>query len=52
MDSFDGADSFDEKSPNDANLSGNDIIPLTVPPYDMSEKHVSNIQGMCQTLTF
>lgn len=50
IDSFDGGDgSFDEKSPNtpnDANLSGNDMIPLTVPSYNSCEEHLSNINGI------
>lgn len=50
MDSFDGGDSFDEKSPNDVNLSGNDMIPITVPPYNISEEHISNMQGMKKKL--
>lgn len=48
MDSFDGGDSFDEKSPNtpsDVNLSGNDLIPLTVPPYNSSEEHILNTEA-------
>lgn len=37
MDSFDGTDSFDEKSPNtpnDVHAGGSDVIPLTVAPYN------------------
>lgn len=49
MDSFDGGDSFDEKSPNtpnDVNLSANDMIPLTVPSYNINEDHISNTEGI------
>lgn len=48
MDSFDGGDSFDEKSPNtpnDVNLGGNDMIPLTVPLYNLSKEYISNTEG-------
>uniref|UniRef100_A0A336LJ35 CSON007384 protein n=1 Tax=Culicoides sonorensis TaxID=179676 RepID=A0A336LJ35_CULSO len=48
MDSFDGGDSFDEKSPNtlnDTNTSGIDIIPLTIPHYNMTEDRRSNPDG-------
>lgn len=37
MDSFDGTDSFDEKSPstpNEMNVASQEIIPLTVAPYN------------------
>lgn len=50
IDSFDGTDSFDEKSPSDVNLSKNEMIPLTVPSYNFNKDRTLNIDGKFQTV--